>query len=200
MKVNNKKLLTPGQKKVLDYIRNFSEKKGFSPSLEEIAKFLKKSIGSVQHYIEELQNKDYIHKIDNIARGISLIPEATNKIFLLGYIAAGEPIEPLENPEPIKVPVSMIKPPGDYYALKVKGNSMIEDGICSGDTVIIKHQITAEPGDTIVAITEKGATLKKFRKKNGIIFLEPRNKKLKIIYPKKLEIRGKFCGLIRNNL
>jgi len=197
MEVNNQKSLTPRQKKVLDYIRDFNEKKDFSPSLEEISKYLKKSIGSVQHYIEELQNKGFIHKVENIARGITLNPETKEKIFLLGYIAAGEPIEPLENPEPIKVPVSMIKPPGDYYALKVKGNSMIEDGICSGDTVIIKHQITAEPGDTIVAITEKGATLKIFRKKNGIIFLEPRNKKLKNYYPKEIEIRGKFCGLIR---
>jgi repressor LexA len=197
MYVNHQKQLTPRQKKVLDYIKEFSAKKGFSPSLEEISSYLKKSIGSVQHYIKQLKDKGYINKIGNVARGISLNPEIKEKIFLLGYIAAGEPIEPVENPEPIKVPVSMIKPPGDYYALEVKGNSMIEDGICSGDTVIIKHQSTAEPGETVVAITEKGATLKIFKRKNGKIFLEPRNKKLNNIYPKRLEIRGKFCGLLR---
>ena len=197
MNVNKQKLLTPRQKKVLDYIRNFRGKKGFSPSLEEISKYLRKSIGSVQHYIEELQKKNYIKKENNIARGISLIPETTNKISLLGYIAAGKPIEPLENPEPIKVPASMIKPPGNYYALKIKGNSMIEDGICDEDTIVVKHQLTAKSGDTVVAITEEGATLKIFRKKNGKIFLEPRNKKLTIIEPKKLEIRGKCYGLIR---
>lgn len=197
MNVNHQKLLTPRQKKVLDYIKEFNAKEGFSPSLEEIGNYIKKSIGSVQHYIDALQKKGYIHKVDNIARGISLSPEIKEKIFLLGYIAAGEPIESLENPEPIKVPISMIKPSGDYYALKVQGNSMIDDGICDGDTVVIRHQLTAESGDTVIAITEKGATLKIFRRKNGKIFLEPRNKKLEIIEPKKLEIRGKFVGLVR---
>jgi repressor LexA len=197
MAVKRQRPLTPGQKKVLDFIREFAEKNGYSPSLSEIAKFLKKSTSTAQHYVEELQNRSYLHKEENIARGISPIPEASAHIFLLGYIAAGEPIEPLENPEPISVPLSMINNPGQYYALKVKGNSMVDDGIWDEDIVIIKHQLTAGSGETVVAITEKGATLKIFRKKNGRIFLEPRNRNLPNIYPKELEIRGKFCGLIR---
>lgn len=199
MVVNKQKSLTPKQKKVLDFIRKFAEKNGYSPCLSEIAKFLKKSISTAQHYVEELQNKGYLHKEENIARGISPISEASNRIFLLGYIAAGEPIEPSENPEPIEIPLSMVQKPGQYYALRVKGDSMIEDGILDGDTVVIKHQLTADSGDTVVAITEKGATLKIFKKKNGKIFLEPRNKNLPNIYPEELKIRGKFCGLIRKN-
>jgi repressor LexA len=93
----------------------------------------------------------------------------------------------------------MISKPGNYYALKVEGNSMIEDGICSGDVVIIKHQKTADDNETVVAVTEDGATLKRLRKRGGRPYLEPKNKKLENIYPDELEIRGKFIGLIRRN-
>jgi len=196
MKVNRQKLLTPRQKKVLDYIREFKEKKDYSPTLNEIADYLKKSLSTAQHYVEELKDRGFLRKSENMARGISLVEE-TQKILLLGYISAGEPIEPIENPEPISIPVSMINNSGNYYALKVKGNSMIDDGIIDEDIVVIQHMIIADDGDIVVAVTEKGATLKIFRKKENKIFLEPRNKKLKNIYPKNLEIRGKFCGLLR---
>lgn len=192
------KSLTPKQKKVLDYIVRYFDKNDYPPSLEEIALHFKKSIPTIHQHIEALTAKGFLKKEDNVSRGIQLNPKEA-EIFLLGYIAAGEPIEPIENPESINVPLDMIKTPGQYYALKVKGDSMVGEGIWDGDTVVIKHQGTAENGDTVVAVTEKGATLKKYRKKNGKIFLEPRNKKLKKIHPKELEIRGKFCGLIRNS-
>lgn len=198
MVVNKQRPLTPRQKQVLDFISEFIEEHEYPPSLQEIASHFNKSISTAQHYVDELLTKGYLEKEENVARGITPTERKSRKIPLLGFIAAGEPIEPLENPEPISVPYSMISSPGQYYALQVQGNSMIEDGILDEDLVIIKHQLTAEPGDMVVAITEKGATLKIFRKKNGKIFLEPRNKKLKNIYPKQLEIRGKFCGLIRN--
>lgn len=198
MKVNKQKLLTPKQKRVLDYIRKFKRKRGYSPTLNEIAKYLKKSLSTAQHYVEELKERGFIHKKENLARGINPVKETQN-ILLLGYISAGEPIEPIENPEPISVPISMISKAGNYYALKVKGDSMIDDGVIGGDIVVIQHMITASEGDVVVAVTEKGATLKVFRKINGKIFLEPRNKKLKNIYPKELEIRGKFVGLIRRH-
>jgi len=134
--------------------------------------------------------------LEDVARGIyTQKPE----VFLLGKIAAGEPIEPIENPEPIEVPNEMLLSPGNYYALEVKGDSMIDEGILDHDIIVVKHQNTADSGDIIVAITEKGATLKIFRDRNGEIFLEPRNKNLRNIYPKELEIRGKFVGLFRKN-
>lgn len=194
----NAKTLTPKQKQVLDFIIAFRDKKGYSPSLEEIAHRFRKSIPTIHQFINSLVQKGYLTKNKNADRGIIPNLEVGVEIPLLGYIAAGEPIEPIENPEPITVPLNMIQKPGQYYALKVKGDSMIEEGICEEDIVVVKHQLIAESGETVVAITEKGATLKILRKKNDKIFLEPRNKKLKNIYPKELEIRGKFCGLIRN--
>lgn len=197
MDVNTQISLTPKQKIALDFVIRFTIKYGYAPSLQEIANNLGKSISTAQHFVEELKEKGYLRKIENVARGISSTEQATQQVFKLGYIAAGNPIEPIENPEPIDVPASLLKTPGNYYALEVKGNSMIEDNILDGDIIVIRHQQTAQEGDRVVAITEKGATLKVFRKINGKIFLEPRNKTLKPIYPKVLEIRGKFCGLIR---
>lgn len=189
--------LTPKQKNILDFIESFILEREYAPSLDEIAKKFHKTVPTIYQYVETLKNKGYLKKEDNVSRGIHL-KEKQRVVFLLGYIAAGEPIEPLENPEPFNVPASMIKSQGSYYALKVKGDSMIDMGILDKDIVLIKHQLNAQNGDVIVAITEKGATLKVFRKRNGKIYLEPKNKKLKNIYPKKLEIRGKFVGLIRN--
>lgn len=192
------KTLTPKQKKILDFFISFYDKNGYPPSLKEIARRFKKSIPTIHQYVKALVKKGYLAKAKYANRGVIPNKEEGVEIPLLGYIAAGEPIEPIENPEPLEVPLNMVQKPGQYYALKVKGDSMIEDGICDGDIVVIEHQLTAESGETVVAITEDGATLKIFRKRNGKIFLEPRNKKLKIKYPKSLEIRGKLVGLIRN--
>lgn len=192
--------LTPKQKIVLDFISKFSGKNDYSPTLREIASHIGKSVSSVQHFVEELQNKGYLQKEEKIARGISPTNKITSQIFKLGYIAAGNPIDPIENPEPIDVPASLLKTPGNYYALEVKGTSMIEDNILDGDMIVIRHQQTANDGDRVVAITENGATLKVLRYKNGNRYLEPRNKNLKPIYPKDLVIRGKFCGLIRTGI
>lgn len=199
LKVNAQIPLTPKQKRVLDFVNRFTIKYGYAPSLHEIAKYLGRSISTAQHFIEELQEKGYLQKKGNIARGLSSTQEGTRQIFKLGYIAAGSPIDPIENPEPIDVPLSFLQIPGNYYALQVKGNSMTEDNILDGDTIVIRHQQVAEDGDRVVAITENGATLKVFRRRNGNIYLEPRNNKLKPIYSKELGIRGKFIGLIRNS-
>lgn len=192
-----KQVLTPKQQRVLVFIRHYFEQNGYSPSLREISKFLGKSLSTAQHFVEELQARGHLHKEESIARGITTTDEQSGRIFKLGFIAAGKPIEPTENPEPIDVPISMLQPRGDYYALGVKGTSMMEDGILDGDTIIVKHQRTANDGNRIVAITENGATLKVFRNRSGRVYLEPRNKLLRPIYPKELEVRGKFVGLIR---
>lgn len=199
MKVNIQMTITPKQKQVLDFIKNFVKRNGYSPSLHEIAGHFRKSVSTAQHFVEELENRGFLQKTDNIARGINTTVQQFGRIFKLGVIAAGEPIEPIENPEPIDVPLSMISRKGDYYALAVKGTSMVDDNILDGDVIVVKHQITAQDGDRVVAITEKGATLKIYRKRNGEVYLEPRKKTLTNIYPKDLEIRGKFCGLIRGD-
>lgn len=188
---------TPKQKKVLKFITSFTRKEGYTPTLKEIADHFKKSLPTAQHHVDALERKGYLNRIDNLTRGITPIEEGSTEIPLLGYIAAGEPIEPTENPEPIAVPRSMVSKSGQFYALQVKGDSMIEEGILDGDTVVIKHQLEARDGDTVVAVTERGATLKILRKRSGKVYLEPRNENLENIYPEELEIRGKFVGLIR---
>lgn len=197
MKVNAQMTITPKQKKVLDFIKNFVKDNGYSPSLHEIAEHFQKSVSTAQHFVEELKNRGFLQKTGNVARGISTAVWQFGRIFKLGIIAAGNPIEPIENPEPIDVQLSMMSRKGDYYALEVKGASMEDDNILDGDVVVVRHQKTAQDGDRVVAVTEKGATLKVYRQKNGKVYLEPRNKSLANIYPKKLDIRGKFCGLIR---
>ena len=195
-----KGILTPKQKDILDFILSFYASNGYSPTYKNIAdKFEFKSEGSVAQYLDALEEKGYI-KRGGASRQIFLSePEESKEIFLLGIIPAGSPIEPLENPEPITVPKSMLSPDGMCYALRVSGVSMIEDGIADGDIVLVKHQNTANNGDIVVAITEDGATLKRYYKENGTVRLEPRNKKLSNIYPKELEIRGKFLGLLRHD-
>jgi len=196
-----KRTLTPKQKNILDFVITFTTGQGYAPSLEEIGKKFNLAISTVHQHVKALETKGYLKKEENQPRGVSLFEQSaeTVEIPLLGIIAAGTPIEPIENPEPIKIPSSFVSTHGDYYALKVKGNSMIDEGILSGDVVIIKSQQVANNGDVVVAITENGATLKVFRNNNGTIYLEPRNKNLQNIYPKSLEIRGKFVGLFRKN-
>jgi SOS regulatory protein LexA len=193
--------LTPKQKKILDFITGFTKKKGYAPSLEEIADKFGLAISTVHQHVKALRDKGYLKKEDNQPRGMTLpeqSPESV-EIPLLGLIAAGSPIEPIENPEPIKVPRNLVAKRGDYYALKVKGDSMIDMGVLDKDIVLIKHQMTAGVGDVVVGITEDGATLKILGRKNGRTILEPRNPNYKTIIPKQLEVRGVFVGLIRAN-
>lgn len=192
------KSLTPKQKEVLEYIRTYIEEQGYSPSLAEIADEFDRAIPTIHQYIDALVEKDFLRKEENVARGIKPVEKDRNEIFLLGEIAAGEPIDPLENPEPISVPPKMLRDSGGFYALRVRGDSMIEEGIMDGDLIVVKHQNRAANGDKVVAVTEDGATLKVYRERDGEVYLEPRNPRLQNIYPNSLEIRGLFVGLLRN--
>ncbi len=192
------KLLTKRQKEAFDFISSFLRKNSYSPSLKEIAKFLKtKNLSTAQYFVEELKKKGYLRKISNKNRGIIPINKSQTAL-LLGHITAGKPIEPIENPETIEIPRNIkMDAHHSYYALQVKGDSMFDMGILDDDIILIKHQMTANNGDVVVAITEDGATLKVFKKRFGKVYLEPRNKKYPVIKPKQLEVRGLFCGLIR---
>lgn len=192
------KSITKRQKEVLNFVIQFMAKNGYSPSLQEIARFLgTKNISTAQYFIQELEEKGYLKKKSHVARGVSPLSQTTT-VPLLGLIAAGNPIEPIENPEEISIPESIsIDSRYPHYALQIKGDSMMDMGILNGDIVLIKHQLTARNGDVVVGITEKGATLKVLRREGSQIFLEPRNKDYPIIQPKYLEVRGKFVGLLR---
>ncbi len=198
--MQGRKPLTKKQKEVLNFVIRSLAKNGYAPSLQEVANFLEtENISTAQYFIQELEGKGYLKKKSGIARGISPLSQSQS-VPLLGIIAAGEPIEPLENSEEISVPDNIsIDTRYPHYALRIRGDSMRDMGILDNDIVLIKHQLSAQPGDVIVAITEKGATLKIFRKNGEQIFLEPKNKDYPIVYPKSLEVRGKFVGLIRSN-
>ncbi len=193
--------LTKKQKEVLDYITEYVRENDFSPTQKEIQEhFGFKSLGSVQDYIKYLTNGGFLVNDSHSVRGLmpSKVQQNTEEIPLLGSIAAGSPIEAIENADRISVPIHMLGK-GQYYALKVKGESMIEDGILSGDVAIIKHQTQAENGQIVVAVVDNETTLKHYFKKSKQVELHPANKTMSpiIIKDKECEIRGIMVGLIR---
>ena len=194
------KPITDSQKQALDFISSFVRDKGYAPSLRELAEFLgTKNLSTAHYFTRQLEKKGYLKREHYKNRGITPIVQKQT-VSLLGYIAAGEPIEPIEDSEPVEVPTDIkLNKNLSYYALKVKGNSMIDMGVLDNDLVLIQHQMTANNGEVVVAITENGAVLKVFRKRGGKITLEPRNKNYPVIEPQELEIRGRFVGLIRES-
>jgi len=194
-------MLTKKQKLVLDFVKQHEKKIGYSPSLEEIQQHFKLASVSTAHFhIKQLQKKGLLTKEEKQGRTISAVKEARAlEVPLVGNIAAGQPIEATEtSDETISVPRSDIKLPFQHYALRVVGDSMIEDGIFNNDIVIVRSQNTADNGQTAVAIIDDNqATLKKIFKEKGKIRLQPANKKLKPLFRKKVEIRGVVEKIIR---
>ena len=193
--------LTKKQKEVLDFITEYVRENSYSPTQKEIQEhFGFKSLGSVQDYIKYLTTGGYLNNDSHSVRGLmpSHVQQNSEDIPLLGSIAAGTPIEAIENTDMISVPSHMLGR-GKFYALKVKGESMIEDGILSGDVAIIKHQTQADNGQIVVAVIDNETTLKRYFKKAKQIELHPANKTMKpiIIKDKECEIRGLMVGLLR---
>ncbi len=194
-------MLTKRQKQVLEFIKKYIAKYSYAPSLEEIKKHLKlSSVSTIHFHVAKLQEAGYIFKEDNQPRTVSPQREMKSiEIPLLGTIAAGSPIEPIEIPETITVTKDDVGKSGRHYALRVQGNSMIEDGIFNGDVVIIREQKVAYNGQTVVAIiNENEATLKKFYKEKGIFRLQPANPTHSPIFAKKVELRGIVIKIIRD--
>jgi len=197
-------MLTKRQKQILGYITKFIKKNDYAPSLEEIKEhFNLSSVATIHQHIEALKEKGALKKIENQPRSIELNNKRKESgliiIPLLGTIAAGQPIEAIEEKETIKVPKSQLSKSGEHFALRVSGNSMIDEGIFDGDTVIIRKQPDAENGETVVAlINDNEVTLKKiYREKNGFR-LKPANPDMKPIFTKELTIQGKVISVIRN--
>ncbi|GIS85957.1 MAG: transcriptional repressor LexA [Gammaproteobacteria bacterium] len=200
-------MLTSSEKKTLKFIQKYCIEKGYSPTLTEIAKGIGiKSKGVVHRYIKTLESLNLISISSHRKRGIVLNLEAYENqsvapiIPLLGRIAAGQPIEAIEGREEINLADFIMNP--DRFALQVSGDSMIEAGILDGDTVIIKHQNTAENGDIIVALIDGlEATLKRLKKlPDGMILLIPENKLMEgLIYEaKRIQIQGVVVGQLRS--
>ncbi len=197
--------ITKKQKQVLDYIREYvRDNDGVAPTYEEIAEhFGYRSKGTVHKHITNLEEKGYIKKDWNRTRGLEIVKQENgngiSELPLLGLVAAGEPIEAIENAETIVVPDDMIGK-GDNYVLQVRGNSMIDENIQNNDYVIVQPRKTAENGETVIAlIGGQDATLKKFYQEGDRVRLQPANAAMNPIYApaKDVQIRGVVVGVMR---
>ena len=194
-------MITKKQKEVLTFIQSYQKKKGYSPALEEIRKHFKlSSVSTAHHYIKKLQKAGCLEKEDNHPRSISLSDSGIFEINIVGIITAGQPIEAIESMnEAITIPAKGLDLNAEYFALKVKGDSMIDEGIFDGDTVIIKKQSVAENGQTVVAIIDDNeATLKKLYKEKNQFRLQPANQSMLPFYRKEVEVRGVVINVIRS--
>ena len=195
-------MITKRQKQVLDFIKSYKKKNKYSPSLEEIRGNLEISSISTAHYhVKKLQESGYLQKEYNQPRSVSPSKEKeTIDVPIVGTIAAGQPIEAMEiHGDTITVTKNEIGRVGNHYALRVQGNSMIDEGIFDGDIVVIKQQPTADDGQTVVAIVnDNEATLKKIYREKDRFRLQPANPSLFPIYTKELEVRGIVVKIIRN--
>jgi repressor LexA len=196
--------LTKKQKEFLGYISRYRNEWGQSPSFDEICShFGFSSYNTVTTYLRSLERKGYIRLPEkkNRKRAIEIISPVETKRFefpLFGKVAAGEPIEAVESRDVIEVPPSMIGR-GDHFVLEVKGFSMQEEGIMDGDFVVVRKQSTAERGETVVALINNEATVKKYYKNNDHVELRPAHEGMEPILVREgdLRIEGKVVGVVR---
>ena len=197
-------VLTRRQKEILDFVRSFLDKNGYSPSLAEIAEhFRLSSVATVYKHILNLQTKGYLVRKWNVSRSIELTSSGkpTRKAValpLMGRVAAGSPIESVPDPEEMAVPEELVSGK-KCYALQVTGDSMIDEQIRDGDYVIVDSRREARGGEMVIALVDGEATLKRFFKEKGKIRLQPSNPEMEPIYVKRedLKIQGIVIGVIR---
>lgn len=194
------------QKQILDFIGQYIQKNGYSPTLKQIADALGvSSLATVHEHLATMTKKGVIKKFAGSVRGIEITDKSKNDLInsvelpILGFIAAGNPIEPHTDPNAsINIAPGMISGKKRSFVLQVKGESMIEDGILDGDFVVIEEQNEAKNGDIVVALLESGfATLKRYYKEATRIRLEPANCKMQPIYATDVRVQGKVVGIIR---
>ncbi len=193
------------QRQIMDFIGQYIQKNGFAPTLQEIADSIGvSSLATVHEHLTALEKKKVIKRYDGKVRGIELLDNTFVNISesidlpLLGYIAAGQPIEPYEENETFKVSPEMISGKKRAYVLQVKGESMIEDHIADGDYVVVEETQNVSNGDIVVALLDNGlATLKRYYKEVTRIRLEPANANMSPIYATNVQIQGRVVGLVR---
>jgi repressor LexA len=195
--------LTKRQKEILDFIRAYRADKGISPTQREIREaFRLSSFGTVQKHLKRLEEKGALSRDWNRSRGISPTDEkgAGRGVPLLGLVAAGRPIEPFPQEESIEVPAALLGKGGDHFVLRVRGESMIEDGILDGDFVVVARRPNAESGQTVVALIRGEATLKRYYAEGARVRLQPANAAMKplTVDARDVTIQGVVTGLIRD--
>ena len=198
--------LTKRQKEILDFITGFIDENGYAPSFEEIAhSFGYSSLATVHEHLSNLERKGYIRKAYNESRSIEMVPEdgssAASELPLLGRVAAGLPIEAVEDRETLAVPQDMIRRGKDNFVLRVQGNSMIDEQIRDGDYIVVSSQPTANDGEVVVALVGgESATVKRLSRESGNrVRLQPANPSMDpmIMDADDVMVQGVVVGLIR---
>lgn len=196
--------LTEKQRSFLAYVSSYIKEWGTAPTYDEICNhFGFSSYNTVTGYLKILERKGYIRlpRAKSQKRAIKVLSPVETKLYeypLLGKVAAGKPIEAIQDVSTVQVPPSMTGP-GDHFVLRVEGNSMIDDGILDGDYIVVKKQSVAENGQTVVALIDNEATVKRYYRRKEHVELRPANKDMEsiIVKDKALFIEGKVVGVLR---
>lgn len=196
--------LTKRQKQMVDYLENYISEHGYAPTLAEVGEYFGlSSLATVHKHLRNLEQKGLIRRQHNHSRALELArahEDSTRRLELLGQVAAGTPIEAVENRETISVPEEFVRR-DNTFCLRVKGDSMIDDGIRDGDYIIVEGRDTADNGETVVALIGNEATVKKFyREGDGRVRLQPANAAMQpiMVDSSDLAIRGVVVGLMRH--
>ena len=196
--------LTRRQREIYDFISGFVDEHRYSPSLEEIgAAFGLSSVATVHKHVQRLVEKGFLKKAWNRSRSVEPVEGAGTGLTalpLLGIVAAGAPIEAIEDHETLEVPRAMVPRRGKSFVLRVRGESMIDEQIRDGDYVVVESRPEARNGETVVALIRgEEATLKKFYRKGSRVRLEPANARMKPIEvpARDVVVRGIVRALLR---
>ena len=196
--------LTKRQREILDYLQDFIQQQGYAPSLEEIGRrFGLSSLATVHKHLTNLQDKGFIKRAWNRSRSVELVPANTGgrsvELPLLGYVAAGAPVEAIVTSETISVPETLVGK-RETYVLRVRGNSMIDEQICDGDYVIVEDRKSAQNGEMVIALLGgSDVTLKKLYRENGKVRLQPANPTVQpiLIEADQIQVQGVVVGVMR---
>lgn len=198
------KTLTKRQKQLVDYLEKYIEEHEYAPTLAEIGEYFGlSSLATVHKHLHNLEQRGFIRRSHNHSRALEVTATARTRIRgipLLGQVAAGAPIEAIEGQDTISVPDEFVRR-GNTFCLRVRGESMIDEGIRDGDYIIVEERDAANNGETVVALLGNEATVKKyFREDGGRIRLQPANVTMDPIYAREqdLKIRGVVVGLMRH--
>jgi repressor LexA len=198
--------LTKRQREILNYLTASTEQNGFAPSFEEIAEHFKyNSLATVHEHLTNLERKGYIKRTYNESRAIEILPSEVSpraiELPLLGSVAAGMPIEAIEQNETLTVPEALVGRGGNHYVLRVRGNSMVDEQIRDGDFVVVNERRRADNGEMVIALLKgSDVTLKKFyRDPGGKIRLQPANAAMQPIFadPEHVQVQGVVIGVMR---
>ena len=195
--------MTHRQKEVLDYLRAYIAKHDVAPTLSEIGRHLRLgSLATVHKHLGRLEEKGLIRRRPHMSRALEVLPRPGDaraaRVPLLGQVAAGVPVEPIEVAETVALPEEMLGK-GRTFTLRVRGDSMVGDGILDGDLIVVEAKEQPRNGATVVALVRGEATVKKLYRERGRVRLEPANERLQPIVARtdEVEIRGVVIGLVR---